>query len=391
MFLKTAALSLISLSLLTAIPAAGADPQARPELHPLYDKTLADVDRLLMEVRLDAADSLIGIYIERHPEHPAGYFFRAASLSWRIFLRPRDTDLGPLRNEFERSIKDCRRVAERASKRRESEFEGLLYLGAIYGQEALLALIDHKYLVMAPLAKQAWNYIGQTLVMDPRYYDSYFGKGMYQYFIAILPKPIQLLAEVYGFESDREQGLANIRLAAERGLYSQEAAGVMLMNIYSIIEQPDDYVEDLARKLYARFPDNPLVHWRYGDILLRRLKYDQAAPLFEAVAKRIGANAPYYRNQLFSEFSMAYRLGVCYRMSGNSDQALARFDYVIAGRDVFPDWVVPGSWLAKGEILIGRRDYGRARQCLQQVLELDDYQDFHERAEKLLEEIGQQK
>ena len=159
------------------------------------------------------------------------------------------------------------------------------------------------------------------------------------------------------------------------------------MNIYSIIETPDDYVEELARSLYASFPDNPHVHWRYGDILLRRQKYDQAIPQFEAVARRIESNFPYYRNKMFSEYSIAFRLGVCYRKTGNTAQALAKFNSITGGREVFPDWVVPEAWLEEGEIFYGQGQFGRADSCLKKVLDLEDSQDSHERAEKLREQI----
>jgi len=365
------------------IPPPGDCNSARAA-HPLYEEELARAGNLLLAMRLGQADSLIDGWIERNPDRPAGYFFRAVGCSWRIFLQPEGSDSDALKDSFENAVRNCRRTAEKVRSRKETRFEGTLYLGAICGQEALLAMIEKRYLVMAPLAKRAWNTIEQALDIDPEYYDSYLGRGIYQYFTDVLPEMIKILALAYGFEGDREAGLENIRLAAERGLYSRDASKIMLLNLYSVIETPDSSVREMARKLHEKYPDNPLTHWRYGDILLRLKEYQPAAEIFEQVAERIENDYPFYRNKMFSRYSMAFRIGYCESKTGKSARALERFNSILADSEVTPEWILPATYLEKGKIYLWRGEKEQAKHSLEAVLDYDDYHGSREQAEQLL-------
>lgn len=249
-------------------------------------------------------------------------------------------------------------------------------------------MIERKYLVMAPLAKRAWNTIEKALNIDPEYYDNYLGRGIYQYFTNVLPKMIKILALVYGFEGDREEGLENIRLAAARGLYSRDASKIMLLNLYSVIETPDSSVREMARKLHEKYPDNPLIHWRYGDILLRLKEYQAAAEIFQQVAERIENNYPFYRNKMFSRYSMAFRLGYCDSKTGKSAMALKRFDSILASSEVTPEWILPATYLEKGRIHFRMGEKEQARQSLEAVLDYSDYRGGREQARQLLKKLG---
>jgi len=356
-------------------------------IQPLYDEELDRTGQLLLGMRLDEADSLIANSIERNRERPAGYFFKSAALSWRLFLAAEGSDTKKLKKEFESAVEDSRRVAENTRSRKESRFEGTIYLGAVYGQEALLAMLDRRYLVMAPLSRQALIYIEEAISIDPQYYDCYLGTGIYKYFTAVLPGAVKILAEAFGFPADREGGLSDLRLALERGLYSRDAAGVMLMNIYSLTEIPDSSAGALAAELYRRYPDNPLIHWRYGDILYRLKKYFKAQEIYQQVEKRIESDYPFYRNSMFSAWSISFRLAMCDRKQGRDQEALKRLSLILSGTKVTPDWIVPVSCLVCGEIYFAQGNHALAEKNLRAVLQYDDYNGSRKRAETLLEQL----
>lgn len=361
--------------------------QLAADVSPLYDPDLERAGQLLLDMRLEEAEKLIGNSIERNAEKPAGYFFRSAALSWRIFLAPERSDTKELKKEFEKALSTSRRFAEKAQSRSESRFEGTLYLGAVYGQEALLALLDKKYLLMAPLARRAWNYLQEAVSLDPEYYDSYFGLGIYKYFTDVLPRMIKILALAYGFEGDREGGLTDLWLAVEKGLYSRDEAGIMLLNIYSITETPDSSLGALASELHRRYPDNPLIHWRYGDILFRMKKYAEAGKIYQEVAERIEAGHPFYRNSMFSAYSIAYRLGACDRHLGKNREALERFKSILKAHDVTPEWVVPVSYLECGSLYLAEGNTALAEKSLKAVLQYKDFSGSHSKAKALLEKL----
>lgn len=359
-----------------------------PGPHPLHDPSLRAAVELMLSMQLDSAETLVDGWIGEHPGRPAGLFFRAALLSWRLFLMPREADSGPLKQRFETAVRECRKSAERAAGRRETEFEGTVYLGAVYGQEALLAMLDRRYLVMAPLARRAWDHIQRAVSLDPEYFDSYFGLGIYLYFTDVLPKLVRVLAVAYGFEGDRARGLANLEMAANNGIYSNDAARIMLVNIFSEMEDPDSSIADMARNLYERFPGNPLIHWRYGDILLRLDRFVEAGEIFRGVLDRIGRDHPYYRNGMFSEYSMHFRIGLCERKSGHVSEALERFETIIAAGEIYPPWVASAAGLQAGELYYLSGDTELAESRLRQVLRRENFRGSHEKARELLEKLG---
>ncbi len=365
-----------------AAPAAAA---AREDLAP--DRRLLQAGELMLGMKLEQAGVLVEQVIAERPGHPAGYFYRALLCSWRTFLEPEGPAQEQCKQQFERALKQARQVAEKTRSRQETRLLGTYYLGAVDGQEAMLALIDHRYLVMVPLARQAWKSVQETLERDPQCYDCYLGSGIYKYVTAMLPAPVRVMAQAYGFESDREGGLRELWTAARQGVQSRDAAAIMLMNIHAVSEMPDSQVLELARELHRRYPDNPLIHWRLGDLLLRMKRHQEAGELYAAVGRRMDQGRRYYRNNMFTVSSIDYRRAYCQRQSGRRREALALYGAILARPEVKPQWIIPAAHLECGEIYLAAGDRAAAREHLQAVLELEEIANSHDRARELLRRI----
>ncbi|MCE5272331.1 hypothetical protein LLH00_13720 [bacterium] len=370
-----------------AVALAGPSGPASPLDTALYEPALKQATALMLNMKLDSAEVLVERWTRAHPGRPAGPFFRSALLSWRLFLLPEEDDDTALKRAFEEANDQCRARAERVMSQRGGELEGTSYLGAVYGQQALLALIDRRWLAMAPLAKKAWQYVQRTVALDPQYYDSYMGLGIYLYFTDILPRLVRVLAEVYGFEGDRARGLASLELAAQRGYYSQDAAGIMLLNIYSETEPPDSSIVALAHSLAQRYPDNPLIQWRLGDILLRHKDYAEAETVFRAVLERVDSGTPFYRNRMFTRWSMLYRIGICRGKLERREEALAAFEEIVSAGQIKPEWLPSAANFIAGGLYLQAGDTLRARERLQTVRRLPDFEGSRDRAAELLHKL----
>ncbi|MEA2062103.1 MAG: tetratricopeptide repeat protein [Gemmatimonadota bacterium] len=363
--------------------AFGQQPQAR-------HAELDSAGKLIFRMRLDEADTVIGGFIARNPENPAGYFFHATALGYRLFFTPESDNTRELEQAIERANGSCRDRAEKYCRSSETRLEGTVYLAMSHGLEALLALLEGRYLVMAPLGLKAWKLLREAVEIDPTFYDCYFGLGLCRYFTATLPRVVKIMAQAYGFQGDREQGLTDLRLAMKRGFFAGDAARMMYVNIFCSTERPDTTTLSLARDLYQRFPDNPLVHFRYGDILLRLKRYNKAEGIYREVARRIEKNdPPFYRNRIFTRYSFDFRLGVCARRTGRNTKALEHFSRVLAGGNkVKPGYVVPMSHMHTAEILLSNRERHTAKEHLERVLKYDEVKGSHKRARALLKQIG---
>jgi tetratricopeptide (TPR) repeat protein len=195
------------------------------------------------------------------------------------------------------------------------------------------------------------------------------------------------LALLYGFEGDSERGLAYLRMAGEQGLYTRDASLIMLMNLYSEFETPDSSICNMAGELYKRYPDNPLVHWRYGDILFKHEDYEAARKIYQEVMDRISSDYRFYRNRMFSKYLISYRLGMCDKNLGRKQKAIQAFKAILANSEITPEWVVPATYMACGEIYLEENNAELARTNFEAVLKYDDFRGSRVKADSMLKEL----
>ena len=83
--------------------------------------------------------------------------------------------------------------------------------------------------------RRAYRNAGKAVALDPALYDAYLGIGAFDYYVATLSGFVRALAFTGG--GDKAQGLAKLRLAAERGRFSRVAAKLLLVGIYFPLEK----------------------------------------------------------------------------------------------------------------------------------------------------------
>jgi tetratricopeptide (TPR) repeat protein len=214
--------------------------------------------------------------------------------------------------------------------------------------------------------------------------------GVYRYFAAQLPGVVEMLTKAtFGLEGDRAGGLNDLLLAANHGIYSREPARMMLLNIYGTYERPDSFSAILAdaRSVREKYTDNPLVHWRWGDVLRRAGFHAEAEAVFREVLLLIDSGKPGYDNRMYSRWSMVFRIGWMMREQGNNAGAVEVLsglaDEYESGREVWPDWVVPAAYLQLAEAYMGLDKPEKARENIDKVLKMRDMRGSHKTARAL--------
>ena len=194
------------------------------------------------------ADSLFNMVIETLPEHPAGYFLKAALYELKCF------DLGhdSLKEEFERYS----RIAENKGKlyimKNPGDPWGYFFTGAVFTIEVFLKWYKGNYLSMLSKVSPALNNLTKAVEIDSSVYDAYLGLGGYDYFKGMLPF----------MGSEREKGIKKIKTAIERGKYTRYLATIGLANLY-IREKNYEKARNVLKPLLKKFPDSRTVTWPY--------------------------------------------------------------------------------------------------------------------------------
>lgn len=194
------------------------------------------------------AESLFNMVIEALPEHPAGYFLKAALYELMYF------DLGhdSLKKDFER----CSRIAEEKGKlyitKNPDDPWGYFFTGAVFTIEVFLKAYTGHYFSMLSKVSPALNNLTKAVEIDSSVYDAYLGLGGYDYFKGMLPF----------MGSEREKGIKKIKTAIERGKYTRYLATIGLANLY-IREKNFEDARNVLRPLLEKFPDSRTVTWPY--------------------------------------------------------------------------------------------------------------------------------
>jgi hypothetical protein len=166
---------------------------------------------------------------------------------------------------FEQALAGGQHLADQAlardAKNREALFAEILANG-LHGD--YLALIEKRNFAGLRYMKTSRGLAEKLLSMDPSYYDAYLAVGVENYLLGINPAPVRWLLRMGGAQTDKDQGIAKLRLTAEHGRYLAPYARLLLA-VAALRDHDRTAAKNLLQALAQEFPRNPL----YGRELVR--------------------------------------------------------------------------------------------------------------------------
>jgi hypothetical protein len=251
--------------LLPAEPAIAAEP------------TLLDTGFLQMyDLQFDSAHQTFHEWMRLHPEDPmgpvadaAGYLFseldRLHILQSELFLhddvfanRKKPVADAALKVKFDAALGQSEQLANRALQQdpenQNAQFSTLLRLGL---HSDYLALIEKRYLASLSEVKSGRAMAEKLIAANPNYCDAYLAIGVENYLLSLKPAPLRWLLRAGGAETDRDRGIQNLSLTAERGHYLLPYARVLLA-VAALRDKNVSRARELLEGLTKKFPHNPL-------------------------------------------------------------------------------------------------------------------------------------
>jgi hypothetical protein len=120
-----------------------------------------------------------------------------------------------------------------------------------------LALVEKRNLAALSTIKSSRALAEKLLAQDPSYYDAYLAIGVENYLLSVNPAPVRWLLRLSGAQTDKEQGLAKLRLTAEKGHYLGPYARLLLA-VAALRDHDRNRARQLLNGLAQEFPHNPL-------------------------------------------------------------------------------------------------------------------------------------
>ncbi len=338
--------------LLLAAPAAARKTSITPELDKLL---MAGVDDIYM-MRFDAARQDMAKAAALDPAYPYAYFGDAA-IDLVTFIYGTEQGDPKLLKTFEEKALNTIKISEAYLKLHPNDPDVLFILGSAHGMFGRLAIVQRRWLQAFHHGRASMKFVRKAVKLEPELHDAVLGLGMFDYYVDTIPKFAGWLAKIV-LGGDRERGLRQIRLAADKGRYAKVTAQMILVEIYLEdkfgARSPLEGLK-LMREVHAVYPDSPML-----DTALVSALYE-AKQLPEAIkeAREYQARIKSGRYPAMNLAGSHALLGTVLWASGEKDHALAEF---LAGAEargggIRTRWMV-WSRVRAGQLLdaLGRRE-----------------------------------
>jgi hypothetical protein len=213
---------------------------------------------------------------QQHPDDPMGPVSDAAAYLFAEFDRLHilqseffATDEGfrhlrhlepdpAARSRFESALARGDSLAEDALRRSPSDENALLATVLRAGLHAdYLALVERRYLASLTELKQARDFGGQLVTAHPDCYDAYLAIGVENYMLSLKPAPMRWLLRFGGAQTDKDVGIANLRLTAGKGHYLMPYARLLLA-VAALRDNNRPTARRTLTWLARSYPRNPL-------------------------------------------------------------------------------------------------------------------------------------
>jgi hypothetical protein len=149
-------------------------------------------------------------------------------------------------------------LAEARLQRDPGDEQALFALALSYGILGdYTALVEHRYWAAVKYGRQGDEFARKLLQRDPQFYDAYIWRGVTNYVYGSLPWPARWPAHLFGLYGDKATGVADLRLAAEKGQYLKPYAKLLLSITY-LREKNKPAAAALLAELSSEFPTNSL-------------------------------------------------------------------------------------------------------------------------------------
>jgi hypothetical protein len=182
--------------------------------------------------------------------------FFTSNSNFFSFHRPKEDP--KIKQKFEDALGRTKALVDATLKKSPTDQEALLAETLRFGLEAnYLALIEKKNIAALNEIKEGREVAQKLLASHPNCYDGYLAAGIENYLLSQKPAPIRWLLDITGSQTDKDEGIKDLRVVAEKGHYLLPYAKLLLA-IAALRDGNKTKAQDLLNWLSARFPKNTL-------------------------------------------------------------------------------------------------------------------------------------
>ena len=261
----------LALGALVLASLASAGAQAGP------DKTLLDLGyRQMYNLDFQNAHKSFESYKQAYPRDPLGPVSNAAAYLFSEFdrlhmlevelftdnrkfeSRDKPSPDPAIRASFEKELNSATQIADEVLAQSPRDSNALFAKVLADGLRGdYLALIEKRNLAGLTYMKTGRALSEKLISIDPTYYDAYLAVGVENYLLGVTAAPVRWILHLGGAETNKDQGIANLKLTAEKGHYLAAYARLLLA-VAALRDQDRVTARNLLAALSREFPQNHL-------------------------------------------------------------------------------------------------------------------------------------
>ena len=187
--------------------------------------------------------------------------------------------------EFRNLTREAKRLSETRLKRDPKDIEARYWLGATEGLKASFEeAVERRHIAALKDGNDSVDNHREVLKLDPNYVDVGITIGLYEYVLGSLPLPFKVVAGVTGFRGSKKKGLAWVERVAKEGTWARDDAKTLLIILYTREKRYPEVLAN-ARELSAKYPGNYLYRLEAAGALVAQAEVERKAKNIGAAEK----------------------------------------------------------------------------------------------------------
>ncbi|HZW38556.1 MAG TPA: tetratricopeptide repeat protein [Ignavibacteriaceae bacterium] len=289
-----------------------------------FDSTVMKGIKEIYNIKFNDAEVTFRGLMADYPKHPAGKFFLAMIDWWKILL---DLDNESYDDMFYQKLEDVIYQCDEILDKNPNDEDALFFKGGAIGFRGRLRAYRESWIKAADDGREALPIVEKAASLNPNNYDVQLGFGIYNYYASIIPDQYPIIKPLMIFfpKGDKQKGIEQLNLTAQKGKYAKYEARYFLMTLYYHYEGNPYKSDEYAKQLIGDFPDNPTFEKWEGRIAAKKGEYKNASIVFRSVLDKANKNYYGYNNDKTIR-EATYYIAMQYQYENNLDSAKIFFE-----------------------------------------------------------------
>ncbi len=260
--------------------------------------------------QFDSAIRTLDDVTEAHPDHPVGFFYKAATIQSRMM----DYEDNQWEDLFFQYIDSTLSKAEKVIETDPDDPWAYFYCGGAWSYLGLYQAKSGQLVAGFRSARKGLSYLRKAVEMDTEIYDAYLALGNYNYYSG---KYQRFLNWLPGIRDTRKKGIHMIQKSITDSSFTYWA-GINSMGWIEYDRQNYDEAAALFQYGLANYPGSRFFLWGLADTYYKSNNWEKAIPVYREILKSVQSERI---NNHYNEIICLSRLAVCYSQMGKYEMA----------------------------------------------------------------------